>query len=227
MLFRSKAPPSDKTKWELVEAVVDPYLTSFYTLPEHYEFQAAIRRARFSSNQLPTGDFEREGNLDSVGWAYKPRFDAGEYNTSALLVGELPKQGERALELKLTPKDPVTASPIVESARLEMVSPGVPVRPGQIARITGYVRAPLGVSGSVDGAMIWDSIGGETLALRFTRPGQWKKFTLYRPVHQAGELRLHMALTGAGRVHFDDLKVEIADLGPLPLAEKSPSSSLR
>lgn len=133
--------------------------------------------------------------------------------------------GRRALELAVAP----TGEPplVVERARVEMISPPVRVDPGEVVRITGAVRLPQGVAGSVDGAMVWDSVGGETLSLRFTSVGGWKEFEIFRPIHRSAELRVHLAMTGMGAARFDNLKVEVTKNAVLPVAGQSPLNKLR
>jgi hypothetical protein len=43
---------------------------------------------------------------------------------------------------------------------------------------------------------------------------EWKKFTLYRRVPPSGTMNLTVALTGIGRVAFDDLRIEPLITGP-------------
>lgn len=210
---------------DLPSPAADPFAVSFYTLPEHYLFQEGLKGASFGDNKLPTGDFEREGNLDGVGWLYRPRSGA-EHRPMVTLVGENPHGGRRSLEIKVesTEEQPPAA---VDFVRVEMVSPPVPVRTGQVARISGFVRLPKAIHTSVDGAMIWDSLGGETLALRVTQPGDWQPFVLHRPVRRNGDLRVHLVLTGLGNVYFDDVKVELADGASPPIAGKREVRALR
>lgn len=201
---------------DLSSPVVDPFAVSFDTLVEFHEFRSAIKRASFRDNKLPTGDFEREGRLDEVGWQYNVRLSS-DLDGAATLVGEQPHGGRRSLELKVSAKQGPPPA-LVDGAELEMVSPATPVRPGQLARISGQVRVPRTIEGSVDGAMIWDSVGGEMLALRFNTAGAWKPFVMHRPIREAGELRVVLSLKGVGAVQFDDVKIELADDAPLPLA---------
>jgi hypothetical protein len=192
---------------------IDPFAVSFYTLPEHLKFQESLKKAKFGTNLLETGNFERDGNLDEVGWQYVP-FTTNNLTSQALLIPE-GREGRRALELSVQPpKDAVPGSvpKVVEHTRVSMVSPPVAVREGQIARITGFVRLPQGVTGSVDGAMVYDSEAGETLALRFDRAHQWTPFVMYRPIRKSGKLRVHLVMTGMGSAQFDDLRVELTDL---------------
>jgi len=198
----------------------DPFATSIYTLPEHLRFQAALKKATFGEDLLQTGDFERDGNLDAIGWQYVP-FTTNNLEPSAMLVADA-RKGRRALELSATPtkragEDKAEAPPVVEHTRVAMVSPPVAVKEGQIVKISGYVRIPKGMTGSVDGAMVWDSLGGEGLALRFTRANEWTPFVLYRPVRANGKVRVHLVATGAGAVQFDDVQIQATNISA-PLA---------
>ena len=89
-----------------------------------------------------------------------------------------------------------------------MTTPEVAVRAGQVVRIQGLVQLPYAPVGSVDGVMVWDSLGGRALARRFTRANGWEKFVLYRPVPEDGVVRVHLSMTGFGKVFFDDLSIE-------------------
>jgi hypothetical protein len=198
----------------------DPFAVSIHTLPEHLRFQAALKKMKFGEDLLGTGDFEREGNLDAVGWQYVP-FTTNNLQASAMLITEA-RSGRRALELAAAPtkvedEEDVGPPPVVEHTRVAMVSPPVAVREGQVVRITGFVRLPKGVTGSVDGAMVWDSLGGEGLALRFQKAKDWTPFTIHRPVRKDGKVRIHLVMTGVGAAQFDDLRIEAAD-APAPIA---------
>jgi hypothetical protein len=57
--------------------------------------------------------------------------------------------------------------------------------------------------------LLYDSAGGEPLAVRLTETiKDWKKYTLYRHVPPSGKLTVTLALTGMGKVYFDDVRVE-------------------
>jgi hypothetical protein len=76
-------------------------------------------------------------------------------------------------------------------------------------RISAWVRITQPIAASVDGALFYDSAGGEPLAVRLTEPTNgWKKYTLYRRVPATGTISVTLALTGLGTVYFDDVKIE-------------------
>jgi hypothetical protein len=70
------------------------------------------------------------------------------------------------------------------------------------------VRIPYAIQASPDGALLYDSVGGEPLAIRLTQPTPWKKFTVYRRIPSSGTINVSLALTGLGTVYFDDVRVE-------------------
>ena len=199
-------------------AVSSPFSVSFYTLPEHYAFLDAIERSAFSRNQLPSGDFEIEGSLDAAGWSYDPHTDE-DLEASALLIPASAKKGGRVLELRVASKSEEPPATL-DATKVTITSSPVRVEAGQIVRITGMIRVPANITGSVDGAMVWDSLGGESLALRFTKMADWKEFELSRPVRESGELRLNLVMTGLGTVELDDLSIELANPVAAPVAER-------
>ena len=76
---------------------------------------------------------------------------------------------------------------------------------------------PSPLIGSPDGALLYDSAGGEPLAVRMSLPSPWKKFILYRRVPESGTLNVTLALTGLGTVYFDDIRIE--PMGPKASSE--------
>lgn len=208
---------------DALAAVASPFAVSYFTLPEHYAFQEALARASFGDNRLTGGDFETNQSLESMGWSYEP-YTTDEVRASAMLVTR-PKEGGRALQLGVEPAS--NDGPVVlDRTWVRVTSPAVVVVPGQIARIRGTIRVADEIRGSVDGAMVWDSVGGEALALRFTKTSDWREFELNRPIREPGELRLHVALTGMGTVELDNLSVALSAPDPPPLA-RQPTPSTR
>jgi hypothetical protein len=67
------------------------------------------------------------------------------------------------------------------------------------------------ITGSVDGLMIYDSLGGEALAERIGKTVGWKQFALYRVAPQTGVMNVTFALSGLGEAWIDDVAVQILD----------------
>jgi hypothetical protein len=96
----------------------------------------------------------------------------------------------------------------IESPPLWITSPPVAVQAGELLRIQGWVHVPRPITGSVDGLLIVDSLGGEALAGRIDKTPRWQQFTLYRVAPQAGPVTVTFALTGIGEAWLDDVTIQ-------------------
>jgi hypothetical protein len=120
-----------------------------------------------------------------------------------------PAEGKLCLKLEIRPKSKEVPPPqALERAYMAVNSPMVQLPPGSLVRISArvYIGEPLGAT--TDGALVFDSAGGEPLALRLNGPLSWKQFTLYRRVPASGRINVTLALTGLGSAYFDDVRIE-------------------
>ena len=212
--------------------VSSPYAVTFFTLPRHWQFMDEIKRSTPSANVLRGGDFEiipertqdawkvEEPTLDDVEMVAKR---VGEVNVPAVPKSgtaatgkaaptkaasvEAPQQGKQCAMLQIKPKK-LPAPFALERTLLAITSPAVQLQPGSLVQVSGWIRIPEAITASPDGALFYDSAGGEPLAIRLTEPTPWKKFTLYRRVPSSGSLSVTLALTGIGSVYFDDVRIE-------------------
>ena len=112
------------------------------------------------------------------------------------------------------PKDPKQVPAVLERTCILLHSPVVTLPPGTLVRISAWVRIPQAINGSIDGALFYDSIGGEPLAIRLRPAMAWKKYSLYRKVPASGRVNVTLALSGIGEVFFDDICIEpLKDVG--------------
>jgi hypothetical protein len=133
----------------------------------------------------------------------------------ARVVNIVPSEGKDCLQLKIEPKlqrteagKPIPPPTALERTFLAVSSPEVRLPPGSLARITAWVRVPRPIKASADGVMIYDSVGGEPMAVRLGIPSDWQKVTLYRRVPESGRVFVTLALTGLGVAYFDDVRIE-------------------
>jgi hypothetical protein len=119
-----------------------------------------------------------------------------------------PLQGKYCLKLSIRPKDREAPPQALDRTFLAINSPPVRLPPGSLVRISACVCVPEAITASPDGALFYDSAGGEPLAVRLTGPQAWKKFTLYRRVPASGAVSVTLALTGLGSAYFDDVRIE-------------------
>jgi hypothetical protein len=187
--------------------VASPYAVSFYTLPTHWRFMEQIRQTTFGNNVLPDGDFEL--GPEKVPHAWSPQEAAvDKVVLESRRVEEQPKEGRRCLMLKITPQNVEAPPQALERTFLAINTPAVRLPPGSLVQISGWVRVPAPIKASPDGALFYDSAGGEPLGVRLTGATGWRKFTLYRRVPDSGLISVTLALTGIGTVYFDDIRIE-------------------
>jgi hypothetical protein len=203
-----------RAHWEqatrgLASPVASPYAVSFYTLPRHYQFVDEVRRLRSEGNVLTEGGFEMPPQERMPKWV--PQEEVALDDVQALMERstELPHEGKQCLKLQVSVKPGHLTPSVLERTFVAIHTPAVHLPPGTIVKISAWIRVPGPITGSVDGALFYDSAGGEPLAVRITDGVPlWKQYTLYRRVPADGQIYATMALTGLGAVYFDDVKIE-------------------
>jgi hypothetical protein len=212
-----------RAQWEeatrtLDSPVASPYAVSFFTLPRHWRFMEEVKQASAGANVLPDGGFELGPERAPTAWI-KQETTLDDVVLAARPSADQPKEGHQCLMLEIKPKDPQGTPPeALERTYLAIRSPDVRVQPGSLVQVSGWVRIPKPITASPDGALLFDSAGGEPLAVRLTEAKEWKKFTLYRRVPPSGTVSVTLALTGLGTAYFDDIRIQ-----PLVPGGKAPS----
>jgi hypothetical protein len=204
-----------RSQWEQAVAKLDtpvasPLAVSFYTLPRHWALMEGMRHSTPGPNSLSAGDFEAP--LETSGWAIQ-QTTLDDVTLSARTISDKPHQGRQCLELRVmprpgTPDKPAKTPAALERTLVSAISPVSRFSPGTMVRISGWLRVPQPIQASADGVLLFDSVGGEPLAVRLTDATEWKSFSLYRRVPANGEVYLTAALTGIGTAYFDDLRIE-------------------
>ncbi len=192
---------------ELDVPVASQYAVSFYTLPRHWRFMDLVHQGRPGANVLPNGDFEVSPDRAPEAWLPQET-TLDEVDMVARRVTTEPKEGRQCLMLQITPKNPLLPPAALERTFLAINSPAVRLQPGTLVQISGWVRIPSAIVSSADGALLYDSAGGEPLAIRLTDATKWKQFKVYRRVPASGQINVTLALTGLGTVFFDDIRIE-------------------
>lgn len=209
----------DAAMKRLTTPVACPYALSFYTLPRFWQYCDEISKLHPGRNVLPEGDFELPPQQRMPDWTLEEVPSLDDVQGEAKRVANNPREGKQCLMLKLTAKDPLKAALVLERTFLALHSPDVHLPPGTPVRISGWMCVPELITGSPDGALLYDSAGGEALAVRVTLPSIWRQFILYRTVPESGSIHVSMALTGLGTVYFDDVRIE-------PLTDKKEESEI-
>jgi hypothetical protein len=202
--------------------MTSPFATSFQTLPEFWQLATQLSASSRGPNRLPGGDCESLETMLSAGWKHF-QHPQSEIVSAVDLTGEGAHSGRYALRLRATAKDPTSQPVIVETPPMWITTAPLLVESGELLEITGYVRVPTPITGSVDGLLILDSITGEALAERIRTTGDWQPFTLHRVAPQSGNLTVTLALTGIGEALVDDLSVQVVNRGTVgPQASRLP-----
>lgn len=181
---------------------------SLNTLPQHLILLRDVRGVAAQLNRLPGGDFEDLSRTMRAGWQHMEHPHPG-LASGAEMSPHGAHSGRSCLRLRAWAPEGQTAPGLVESPPVWATSAAVPVEPGQLLRIRGWVDVPTPITGSVDGLMVFDSLGGQALALRFGETKGWREFVLYRVAPRQEELRVTFALTGMGEARIDDVAVEV------------------
>lgn len=172
------------------------------------------------NERLPTGQFEDLFAMRDAGW--KNWEHAPDWvTTNVTLSADRPREGERFLRLTTealgpppvgVPAKAGTQTTREPTAQLEkppvwITSPKVAFSPGTLVVIRGWIRMPQSPTHCHDGVLLFDSVGGPSLATRVNASPEWQPFSNLRAVDESGEVSVTLALTGVGQVDLDGLSI--------------------
>jgi hypothetical protein len=226
ILMRAEWEAAAKSLGPDAPSTASPYEVSYFTLPKHWKFRALLEQCSPGDNKIPDGDFERTDSIPA-GWRIQ-QSTPDEVEGIAKVTTDNPHTGLGCLMIEVkakAPPPPPSAPPpangkpatppqpptirALEPTYMAVTSPPVQLPPGSLVRISGWVNVLKPIEASADGALIFDTAGGEPLGVRISDPTKgWKRFTLFRRVPASGEVRVTAALTGVGTVYFDDLTID-------------------
>ena len=186
-----------------------PFVAHASLIPLHWRLTDQLKTSgAWNPNGLPAGDFESLEHMQRAGWE-NHRIDSSALSTRVELSSDQVVLGRKALKLSVSP---TSVTNVVEETPLWIVSPPVKVEPNQMVQVHGWVNVPQTIQGNMDGLMITDSFGGQSLAERITSTNGWEEFTLYRSVNKSGELDVRFDLTGFGVAYLDEVTIRTIDL---------------
>ena len=208
-----------------------PHTICFQTLPDHWRMVARLGDSRMDNNNnlLRSGDFEDIDTMVVDGWRHSQKPIEG-IRAAAELYPQA-KQGNYSLRMVAVPVPGKELPAVLPQNPVTVTTPAVTVQSGQVVSVTGWVRVTSPVSHSLDGAILYDNLGGPISALRWQNPCDWQRFSILREVQQSGSFTITMSLGGLGEIHFDDVNIIPHDPrtapAPAPTAQdpKSPFTS--
>jgi hypothetical protein len=183
-----------------------PLAVSCDTLAEQAALVKSSAALRSGENQLYGGDFEDLALVMQSGWQHVshplPGITAG-----AELSADRPQSGSHCLRLSAAASVPGQDPALVPGSPVRIVSPPVPVMAGQTLEISGWVRVPEPITGSVDGLQIVDSLGGAELAIAVRQTSDWQPFRMIRAVPESTAVTVAFVLTGLGSASVDAVMI--------------------
>ena len=193
--------------------MANPLVASDAALGEAWQFIAARTTTVAGEELLAGGDMERIESLAGDGWRHFARTDP-DIVTSVEVLHSQAASGRGCLKLAARAKAPEESPIVVETPPLWITTPPVAAPAGKLLEISAQVWVPSPITGSVDGLLVFDSLGGPALAERVGATAGWRRMTLYRivPPEAAGEpLVVTFALSGLGEARIDDVSVRVLE----------------
>jgi hypothetical protein len=186
--------------------VTSPFTVAFETLPDQWKLQDRLQFLQPGNNRLVGGDCENSAWMLSQGWR---RVDLRQSGVRALVESSStnPHGGKASLHLQVKPANPEEPPSLIETAPVWVMTPPIRVSASELIAIRGFVRVPPAITGSIDGLMILDSIGGESMAERISKTDGWREFIMYRVAPSAGPFTVTFALSGLGDAWIDDVSI--------------------
>ena len=195
--------------------VAGPLSTSDATLVEHWRFVEALSATSPREELLVGGGMERIEELSGSGWRHFALKQAV-LRTGVEISRSQPASGRGCLVMRAEAVDPAAAPAVVETPPVWITTPPIPAPSGKLLQIEARVWVPKPLRGSVDGLLVFDSLGGPALAERVGPSAQWRRLVLYRivPADLDGEaFTVTFALTGLGEARVDEVSVRVLDRG--------------
>ncbi|MDR0871788.1 MAG: hypothetical protein LBN39_13465 [Planctomycetaceae bacterium] len=187
-----------------------PVSVSFFTLPLYIIAQQRTGGAKLEPvNRLNGGDMENIALMNQAGWeTVSHKVDGVAPPLRNTVPAASRTAGKNGLQLIVSPLNPAEKPLTLETVPVWLTTPPIPVRMGEMLCVNGWVRIPQTLESTVDGLMIFDSLGGEPLALRFTgTKGEWREFAFYRIVPADSNYYIFFGLNGFGEAQIDDVRV--------------------
>lgn len=201
-----------RTHWEdavrkLSSPVSSPHTICFQTLPDHWRLIARLGESRMDNNNnlLRSGNVEDINTMLADGWQHSQKAIDGVRAVAELYPDA--KEGRYSLRLAAAPMPGKELPAVLPQNPVTVTTPPVVVQSGQVVSVSGWVRVTSPISHSLDGAILYDNLGGPISAMRWQAPSDWQRFSLLREVRQSGNFTVTMSLGGLGEIQFDDLKI--------------------
>jgi len=202
----------------LIKPTCCPPLVSFSTLPEAYIWLDWIKGKpgyRFGDNRVPSGSFDDPRAMTDAGWM-DLSYQMEGIDSKMAVIPRANSKTNRMINLRVLPRKAEdlekTLPAFLDFPAAAVRSPSVPVKAGNLIRISVQVKRRLEGTPGAGGIIVRDSIGGEQLQFRTTDPiPQFCRVVLYRKAPADGEVFATFGLAGYGDAWFDDFRIELVE----------------
>jgi hypothetical protein len=199
----------------LLSLMASPLAVADSTLAEQWRFSEALATAVPGANLLAGGGMERIDDLTSSGWRHFAQQNP-DIRTSVEIARDRPFAGAGCLRIAARAARDADAPVVLETPPVWITTPPLAAPAGRLLEISARVWVPAPIGGSVDGLLVFDSLGGPALAERIGVTRDWTRLTLYRIVPadaDPGPLVVTFAVTGLGEALVDDVAVRVLERG--------------
>ena len=199
----------------MLSLMASPLSISDATLAEQWRFTEAVAAAVPGPELLAGGAMERVDDLAGGGWRHFAQ-EQSEIRTAVEISRVKPFAGGGCLRLEARAAEADAPPIVVETPPVWITTPPLAVPVGKLLEISARVWVPKPILGSVDGLLVFDSLGGPALAERVGATRDWTRLAVYRivPPDAVGEpLTVTFAVTGLGEALIDDVSVRVLEHG--------------
>jgi hypothetical protein len=194
--------------------VASPLSASDATLAEHWRFIEALAATSQGPSFLPGGSMERLDELSGNGWRHFAIQDPA-VRTAVEVTRGNPFEGAGCLTIRAVAANPAEPPVVLETPPVWITTPPLSAPPGKLVEIEAQVAVDEPIRGSVDGLLVFDSLGGPALAERVGQTKGWRRLVLYRivPADTTEPLVVTFALTGLGTARLDAVAIRVIERG--------------
>jgi hypothetical protein len=199
----------------LLSLMSSPLATSDSTLAEQWRFTEALVGAVPGPELLAGGGMDRVEELAGSGWRHFA-VEQSDIRTGVEISRDRPFSGGGSLRLVAQAEQADEAPIVVETPPVWITTPPIAAPTGKLLEISARVWVPKPIKGSVDGLLVFDSLGGPALAERVGATRDWARIVLYRivPPEADGEpVMVTFALTGLGEARIDEVSIRPLEQG--------------
>ena len=187
-------------------ATGNPLTLGITSLPEYFMAERQLRNSQWSANQLKAGGMETLDQLQASGWQHH-RHPNHAVQSLVELTPHFPREGSSSLRIQAWTAEPAVTPSFLESP-VWITSPKVSVKRGDVLHLRGWINITEPLQHHGDGLVIYDSIGGITMADRFHHTTGWQPFSLLRVAPEDGAVQLTFAFMGLGEAMIDNVCIQ-------------------